>query len=212
MPQNKLLRYEIDDWSQVTECKSNNSRKLHLTYDNVLASDLTGGVVRVEHDLYGCLFAYLVNGSGTVLSEQRDGIMYELTTGQVLSELAKYGFLIQFTHRPVLDDDQFNLLVTAQGLGLNKIRIMYVDMSSVLVPNLSNEYRRRGYLVAFNVDKLPKWLNNTHTCTTEEYFKAVTEKGAVNLSAAQGGLDGGHNWQFLVDKVLNIEDLLKVAR
>lgn len=210
MPLDKLLRYEVDSWDQVVDCLSNNSKHLHLTCDEVMDSSVTGTVIRVEHDKYGCLFSYLVEGSGSLLTPQPDGLMFELTTDQVLDELYKYGFVIKFSHKVLLDDDQFNLLVSAQGLGLDKLRIMYVSNSRNTFEE-GRSYVRSGYLVAFKIEKLPRWVNNTKVCTRDEFDKALLEGSAVNLSESAGGLRG-HNWSFLKDKVLSIEDILNNSR
>lgn len=211
MPQNKLLRYEIDSWDQVVECLSNNSKHLHLTCDEVMDTCLTGTVVRVEHDKYGCLFSYLVHGSGNLLTSQPDGMMFELTTDQVLDELYKYGFVIKFSTQVVLDDDQFGLLVTTNELGFDKIRIMYVDLAKPVVSKGRREYVRKANLVAFKVSDLPRWLDNTKVCTSDEFSRALISGSAVNLTRTSGGLQG-HNWGFLVDKVLSVEDVLSNSR
>lgn len=207
MPQDKLLRYEIDSWDELPGCLSNSSKHLHLTYDDVIDKPLTGGVVRVEHDRYGCLFAYVVNASGTLLTAKQDGIMYELTPYQILSELRKYGFIIKFSKAVVLDDDQFNLLVTANELHMDKIRIMYVSYRN----KFGAVEESKAYLVCFNIEHLPTWLNNSKVCNEAEFSKAVSNGYAVNLTHAKGGLTSPHNWSFLIDKILNIDDLLCVA-
>ena len=209
----KLLRYDIDSWDQLPGCLSNNSRHLHLTYDVVIDKPLTGGVIRVEHDRYGCLFSYVVQGSGNLLSSQEDGTLFELTTGQILSELRKFGFIVSFSKTPVIDDDQFKLLCTVNDMGLSKIRVMYVDVNKHGYNTQDGcSDQRTAYLVAFNEKNLPIWLSNCHYCSEEEFKDAVVKGYCVNLTYVKGGLQPSHNWVFLTDKVLNVVDLLESAR
>lgn len=204
----ELLRYEISDWSEACECLSNSSRKLHITYDSVLGK-LTGGIVRVEHEDYGCLFAYLVQGSGSMLQPGPNGVLFELSNEEILMELEKYGFNIQLSTNVDVDDAQYQLVSSACALGMDKIRIMYVDNEK---SPLGDKYERSAYIVAFKADKLSSWLSTSKACSRREFSKALIEGSAVNLSQVDGGLNQGHNWSWLFDKVLTAESVLKHAR
>lgn len=205
----KLLRYSIDSWDQITQCKSNASRHLHLTCDRIVDRCLSGVVIRVEHEKYGCLFSYLVEGNGTLLTPKPDGQLFELSTDDVLMELEKFGFLVEFSKTPQLDNDQFSLLAEASQLGYDKIRIMYVGNR---IQSTGPMYTRKANLVMFNIDKLPTWLNNQKVCTKNEFSEAVNNGYAINLTHSRGGLNNGHNWSFLNEKVLSIDNILAVAR
>lgn len=205
----KLLRYSIDSWDQITQCQSNASHDLYLTYDQIVDRSLSGIVIRIEHTKYGCLFSYLVEGSGTILMPKPDGQLFELSSDDILLELAKFGFLVEFSKTPQLDNDQFNLLATASQLGFDKIRIMYVGNGRETV---SPFYSRKANLVMFNVDKLPKWLDNQKVCGRNEFTEAINNGYAINLTHSRGGLNNGHNWSFLNEKVLAIDNILAVAR
>lgn len=206
---NKPLRYEISSWDEVPQCLSNNSKHLHLTYDSVMDRQLTGGIVRVQHDKYGCLFAYLVNASGSLLYISDDGTLFELESSQVLKELEKYGFFIKFEHKFVINDEQFQLLVTASELGMDKIRIMYVDtpFRNKKVVNV-----KIAYLVAFKSGVNSRWLSNTYESSFNEFNYALVSGTCVNLTKCKGGLVPPNNWKFLKDKVLNISNVLNSAR
>lgn len=206
---NTPLRYEISSWDEVPQCLSNNSKHLHLTYDSVMDKQLTGGIVRVQHDKYGCLFAYLVNASGSLLYISDDGTLFELEPCQLLKELEKYGFFIKFEHKFVINDEQFQLLVTASGLGMDKIRIMYVDTPS---RNKKVVNVKIAYLVAFKSGVNSKWLSNTYESSFNEFNYALVSGTCVNLTKCKGGLVPPNNWKFLEDKVLNISNVLNSAR
>lgn len=207
MPCNCKLRYEIDSWDQITGCQSNNSPKLHLTYDVALGRSLSGQIIRVEHDDYGCLFSYVVEASGVDVSCSSNGAVFQLTTDELLMELEKYGFIVKFSTCLQISDAQYQLLMSSQLLGMSKIRIMYVDMTEKR-NRFDDNYERKPYLVMFKTDKLPMWLSNGKVCSKQEFEDALAKGHAVNLSECEGGLHG-NDWSFLTDKVLNVCDILK---
>lgn len=204
---NDKLRYEIDSWDEITECQSNNSPKLHLTYDVALGRSLSGQIIRVEHDDYGCLFSYVVEASGVDVSCAPNGTVFQLATDELLMELEKYGFIVKFSKCLQLSDAQYQLLMSSQLLGMSKIRIMYVDMTEKR-NRFDDDYERKPYLVMFKMDKLPMWLSNGKVCSKQEFEDALAKGYAVNLTECEGGLHG-NDWSFLTDKVLNVSDILK---
>lgn len=207
MPCNCKLRYEIDSWDQITGCQSNNSPKLHLTYDVALGRSLSGQIIRVEHDDYGCLFSYVVEASGVDVSCSSNGTVFQLTTDELLMELEKYGFIVKFSKCLQISDAQYQLLMSSQLLGMSKIRIMYVDMTEKR-NRFDDDYERKPYLAMFKTDKLPMWLSNGKVCSKQEFEDALANGYAVNLTECEGGLHG-NDWSFLTDKVLNVSDILK---
>lgn len=204
---NDKLRYEIDSWDEITGCQSNNSPKLHLTYDVALGRSLSGQIIRVEHDDYGCLFSYVVEASGVDVSCAPNGTVFQLATDELLMELEKYGFIVKFSKCLQLSDAQYQLLMSSQLLGMSKIRIMYVDMTEKR-NRFDDDYERKPYLVMFKTDKLPMWLSNGKVCSKQEFEDALAKGYAVNLTECEGGLHG-NDWSFLTDKVLNVSDILK---
>lgn len=204
---NCKLRYEIDSWDEITGCQSNNSPKLHLTYDVALGRSLSGQIIRVEHDDYGCLFSYVVEASGVDVSCAPNGTVFQLTTDELLMELEKYGFIVKFSKCLQLSNAQYQLLMSSQLLGMSKIRIMYVDMTTKR-NRFDDDYERKPYLVMFKTDKLPMWLSNGKVCSKQEFEDALAKGYAVNLTECEGGLHG-NDWSFLTDKVLNVTDILK---
>lgn len=204
---NDKLRYEIDSWDEITGCQSNNSPKLHLTYDVALGRSLSGQIIRVEHDDYGCLFSYVVEASGVDVSCAPNGTVFQLATDELLMELEKYGFIVKFSKCLQLSDAQYQLLMSSQLLGMSKIRIMYVDMTEKR-NGFDDDYERKPYLVMFKTDKLPMWLSNGKVCSKQEFEDALAKGYAVNLTECEGGLHG-NDWSFLTDKVLNVSDILK---
>lgn len=204
---NDKLRYEIDSWDEITGCQSNNSPKLHLTYDVALGRSLSGQIIRVEHDDYGCLFSYVVEASGVDVSCAPNGTVFQLATDELLMELEKYGFIVKFSKCLQISDAQYQLLMSSQLLGMSKIRIMYVDMTEKR-NRFDDDYERRPYLVMFKTDKLPMWLSNGKVCSKQEFEDALAKGYAVNLTECEGGLHG-NDWSFLTDKVLNVSDILK---
>lgn len=202
---NHPLRYEIDSWSELPKCQSNSSPLLHLTCTSVLDKSLSGTLIRVEHDRFGCLFSYLVDGSGPLLMEQVDGVYHEFTPEDILYELGKYGFDIRFSRSYNISVEQMSALVEMRRLNMDKIRFMYVDNGPR--PGVTPDRVYRGYLVSFNIEHLPRWLDNNYVCSKKEFTDALVEGYAVNVTAL--GQVHKYNWSFLRGKVLSIEDIIK---
>ena len=58
------LRYNISNWLQLSECKSNNSVDLYITVRQIIddgSHRLSGTSILVQHNQFGVLFACLVN-------------------------------------------------------------------------------------------------------------------------------------------------------
>ena len=59
----RTLMYKITSWLQLNQCLSNNDPDLKASGVRIMDANLRGTVVRVTHKKYGCLFAYLVEGT-----------------------------------------------------------------------------------------------------------------------------------------------------
>lgn len=199
------LRYEIDDWSQVTQCQSNCSSYLHLTCTVVLDPTLSGTIIRVEHERFGCLFAYLVSGSGSLLNEQVDGMYHEWEPEDLLLELEKYGFYIQFAKPYNITSDQLDNLIDIQKLGMDKIRYMFVRFSDSDLFDRPTHSPGSWQLISFDINSHPEWLQNTYQCSKKEFVDAMVDGTAVNLTKIVNRYD----WSFVEGKVLSIPDILQ---
>ena len=92
----KVLRYNISDWKQLTQCLSNTSSAYHIKVREANDGDyLQGTIIEVVHDKLGVLFSYLVDASGNLIDTRSSG-KYDLTVAEVLDELSRFGFLITF--------------------------------------------------------------------------------------------------------------------
>ena len=64
------LRYNISDWHQAVQCLSNNSEHLHINVSDYVQNDsIRGTKISVIHDMYGTLFAYIVDAVGELVSD-----------------------------------------------------------------------------------------------------------------------------------------------
>jgi len=197
-------RYNISNWLQLSECKSNNSVDLFITVKQIIddgSHRLQGTNILVNHNQYGTLFACLVNSSGSLLTPDPDsGIIKEFTTDEILAELNKFGFDITFEINQHLSGDQISFLMTLLDLGYDKLRMLEVYDSM----EFSNRYS--NYLVAFNVAKCPDWLNNNFNCSTRVLADALLHSGAVNLTDLEQ--TQGFDWTWLT-YVANIDDIIR---
>lgn len=200
-PYRTPLRYQISNWKQLPNCKSNNSKQLHLhVTDFIQNNDINGVRITLDHDVYGQLFSYVVNASGSLVSTFDKDIKYELTTDDILIQLAKYGFLITFHSWEDLSGDQVQYLMTLQNLHFDKIRLLSVWDA----PNGVKEFKL--HVVAFQVEQLPDWLNAGYAPSKTEFLDALNSGYAINISAISETRN--YRWDWLYNWVADIGDVL----
>ena len=199
------LHYNISNWLQLSECRSNNSIDLYITVKQVIddgSHRLEGTIILVNHTQYGTLFACLVNSKGSLLTpDPVSGIIKEFTTDEILAELNKFGFDITFEINQHLSGEQISYLITLSGLNYDKIRKLPVF-----------EYDKQGnkvfsdYIVAFNVDSCSEWIDINYACKKNEFLGKLNEGVALNLThMSQTQL---FDWTWLT-YVANIDDIIE---
>lgn len=194
------LTYSITDWHQLKNVKSNNSRYLHISVADLIQADiLTGLRIQVKHEQYGPLFTCVLNAQGTIVTEVNDNITVEPTTEQILAELNKWGFEVQFDQKLNLPQGQLDFLSELRSLGYDKLRILPVYTMRFG----KKEYK--PYIIVFNVSTNPDWLVNTYGASEQEFLKALKEGSAVNISATSKANIWSWGW---LDFVADIDDIL----
>ena len=196
------LRYNISNWLQLTECKSNNSTDLYITVKQVIddgSHRLSGIIIMVNHLQYGNLFTCLINSSGSLLTpDPISGIIKEFSTDEICAELYKFGFDVTFHINQHLSGDQISFLMTVNDLGYNKLRRLYVQDKP--------DGRYSEYIVVFNVEKCPKWIDLDFVCGKKHFVDALISSGAMNLTDLEQ--TKGFDWTWLT-YVANIEDIIR---
>ncbi len=196
------LRYQISDWKQLCKCKSNNSSKLKINVTEFIQnSDVRGTRISVDHELLGTLFTYVVNLSGGIISPVSSSIDSELSTNEILAQLAKFGFLVTFKEYAHLSGDQLQYLMTLQNLHFDKIRLLNVWDASSGIKEFTT------YVVAFKLDFLSDWLNAGYSPSKSEYLEAMNAGYAINISAISR--DKEFRWDWLYNWVADINDILE---
>ena len=197
------LRYNISSWTQLTECKSNNSVDLYITVKQVIddgSNRLTGLIILINHNQYGTLFACLVNADGTILTHDSNSeIIKEFTTDEILEVLNTFGFDVTFHIHQHLSGDQLSYLMTLSELGYDKIRRLLVDYGTT-------ERRYSEFIVAFNVAKCPNWIKNDYVCGVRPFLDALMHSGAMNLTDLEQ--TKGFDWTWLT-YVADINDIIE---
>lgn len=193
------LRYNISNWNQLSQCLSNISNSLHIRVRNSTYDKLEGTVIEVYHDDLGVLFSYLVDGRGDML-DARTSNAPDMTVSELLDELSRFGFLVTFNRRAYLSEDQLNYLRTLLGLGLDKLRLLYVYQYTANGLKISEPH-----IVAFNVEPNPGWLDNTYTASLDEFHTALSNGSAVDLDDVSD--TKRYRWDWL-DYVANIQDII----
>lgn len=126
----RILRYQISDWSQATECLSNNSRNYYISLNKCIdGANLNGLVLQVNHSNYGVLFAAMIRGEGSLIcQEDEEGNELEfMTTSAILRELERFGFYIKYDVKSNLPMQMISFLATVDNLGFDKITKIYVE-------------------------------------------------------------------------------------
>lgn len=194
------LRYVITDWHQLKNAKSNNSRALSIKVADLLQSDiLTGLRIQVYHDDYGPLYAVVLNAQGSIVTEINNNMVIEPTTEYILSELHKWGFIIEFEQALYLPQGQLDFLAELKDLGYDKLRMLNVW-------HIENGIKQfKPYIVVFNVTQNPTWLNNGYAAAESELLGALKNGSAVNISATSKANIWSWGWLTFV---ADIDDIL----
>ena len=190
------LRYRVANWRRLPECLSNNSSELSITVSDILLEDqLTALRISVVHKSLGTLFTYIINASGSIVSPDKLGI--NLSEQDIMKELARFGFDIEFEPKNHLTGSQVKYLITLQGLGYDKIRHCYIKNG--------RDGTTQDIVTAFILNDHPKWLEQNAIISEYEYLKALYGGSATNVSRIS--TDNGFDWTWL-NYVASIDDII----
>ena len=195
------LRYNISNVRQLTGCLSNNSRDLHIHVTEFYNQFPFRGLrISVDHDVLGTLFAYTIGARGDIVTDYgQEQDKHEFAISEILSEIEKYGFFVTYNPRENLKGDQVEYLMTVNGLGYDKIRVIHTWEAPLGV----KEYK--WHVVAFKSKYHTKWLNNTYQPSTKEFQDSLLEGTAMNISAICKSKKFRWDW---LDYVANINDIV----
>lgn len=195
------LRYKISSWRQLPQCLSNNSRDLHIHVSDFYSEILRGFRIRLEHLKFGVLFACVINAKGSIVTVEDDKVVEGLTSEQILQELKKFGFLIEYDPRKHLPAAQLEYLSTLKNLGYDKLRIIGIQNA-----NSYGDIRDTFRVVAFKIQDLPQWLFSGFSPSEKQFYDAVVKGYAINLTDVSKTRDFRWDW---LDYVANIDDILR---
>ncbi len=197
--QKPLLRYKITDWSQIKECKSNNSRDLSIRYSEFVNSKrLKGKRIEVIDKQCGVLFACLLNAEGELLTDKQNELPEELSVMEILKQLERFGFLIEAGKETVISEEQLEYLKTVDGLGFDKIRLLGIRLADGNVETKA---------VVFKTSDCPEWLNNLYVSYEKEFILSLANGSAISISDIANNKN--FRWDWLMNSVLNIKDIFE---
>lgn len=201
----QLLRYNISDWSQLPMCRSNTNKDLDIEVTQFVKNrTLNGTRISIKHPQMGVLFSTVVGATGEMITASSDGEeLSELTVAQILTELMRYGFNIQYNPVAKMNVDLLQFLMTIRDLNFDKIRVL-----DVRCKELEGEVVKR-HVVAFMAGPNPYWLNNLYQPTEDEYIKSLQNGSAFNVSNIAGSKF--FSWNWLEGWVADINDILREA-
>ena len=202
MTKNQLpLQYKIKSWRQLPKCLSNNSRDLRIHITDFFNNDLlTGFRISVDHFKMGTLFACVLEGKGSLITDVEPYSADELSTDAILAELRRYGFLITFAQELGLSGPQIEYLISLDKLGYDKIRVINVWYIK------NHVHYQEPKVVAFQSNPLGDWLNNGYSPSFKEFTSALVDGTAINLSAISE--TNHYRWDWLKDSVESIQDII----
>lgn len=186
------LQYEISCWKQAAKCRSNYSQQLRIRVGEFTEETFTGTRISVVHDVYGVLFAYVVDAKGDIVVDVEGSIM---STDEILLQLRRYGFFIEYPVKDQISQSQLAYLRVLDGLGYEKIRVMGVQSSDSITTNI----------VAFQTANKADWLNNDYTAKFSEFTEALFDGSAINLTGISNTRN--YHWDWLT-YVANIKDII----
>lgn len=194
------LRFKITTWDQLARCKSNNSKELSIGISKFTQPPLKATRISVDHERFGSLFSCLVNPTGSLLTRNADGKYHSFTPAEILAELEKFGFYVEYN--PILDipGDQIDFLMTINRLKYDKIRVVAIWDTSSGVRTYTNR------VVAFMSNIVPDWVQSAYSPSVKEYQEALA-KGAVFCVDAIPE-SNKWSWDFLVNFTANIDDII----
>lgn len=194
------LKYSIDSWDKLPQCRSNLSSEYHIVVSDINCERyMKARLISVNHTKLGCVFATIVDGSGLLL----DSSIPDMTRSEILNHLKKYGFIIQFTEKTEITEKQLYMLRGLYDMGYDYVR----DISIVESPNFSH-----GYILAFNSsDRITgDWLNNWYSPSRRDLDSTIYSGSAyVIRDLLKEGLDG-QDWSWVHSKVYRIADILSM--
>lgn len=196
------LRYRISDFRQLNKCMSNNSRDLSIHVSAIVNDkNLNGQRISVNHKKYGVLFACIRDAQGCMISKDVEGnSFHEFTTGEILDELKKFGFLIEYDPIEHISGNQLEFLMTLNNLHYDKIRVLSVWDA----PLGTKEFKT--HVVAFLAEAHGDWLNAGYSPSISEFTHGLQNGTAFDISAISKAQD--YDWSWLVGWVGSISDIL----
>lgn len=188
------IRYRINDWHKLKDCKSNNSRELEIKVTDFVNNDLLEGIrISILHPDFGTLFTTVIKPSGALVTSEEERV-YEPSQELLLRELYKFGFFIEFGDRLKIPADLYAYILSLKGIGFDKLKMV--------TPRAT----RRTYIIAFRSEKIPKWLLNTYQPNFEEYRAKLVSGECINLTDVSR--EKKFRWDWL-DFVGGIDDILQ---
>lgn len=184
----------------MTECLSNNSKLLYLTISKVIdGTSFQGQILRVNHTAYGVLFAAVIAGEGTLISKTDEhGVPIPfLTTQEILTQLEKFGFYINYDVKSNLPVSVITFLADLDNIGFTKITVIRVQTV------VSHATTLRSKVIAFkptedNIDLLTFGCKLSQT----KYFEKLQNNSVMNITD-----EPDTQWDWLT-YTANISDIL----
>ena len=195
------LRYKICRWPQAVKCLSNNSRKLRIHYSSFMDHELfKGSLIQVTHSDYGVMFTAVIDGEGEIVSkdDNRGLPLPWMTTKEILTQLAKFGFDITYVEKLSLNKETLAYLMKLRNIGYDKITKLYIRQQ------IDGKVMHRPYFLALQTEHNLDVLTYGMMITEKKFNERLAAGYMFNLANAD---DDRIDWDW-IDALYNIDDVL----
>jgi hypothetical protein len=192
-------RYRINKWTQLNKIPSDNSSAVRIKVSEFCNSGILQGTnINITDPKRGTVFAYTINAQGTLPNSE----VSELSVEQILQELARWGFNVEFSPEFNLSEAQSRFIRSFLNMGCTHMRAVNVkDIKGT-------------FLIAFNVNdnrllRYPrnfprKLLDITYEFQRQEWNELLT-CGIIQVNKQENYKQFSWNWLHFV---ADINDLV----
>ena len=157
-------------------------------------------MIKVNHANYGVLFAAMINGSGSLISKEDEegNDLPFLTTEEILKQLEKFGFYIEYNVESNLPSNVIAYLSELYNLGYDKITQVYLESTSVS----GSKVWRPTVIVMKSYQDNDDLLTFNCRLFRDKFYKKLEANSIINVTH-----EDNMEWSWL-NYIANISDLL----
>jgi len=192
-------RYRINKWTQLNKIPSDNSSAVRIKVSEYCNSEILQGInINITDPKRGTVFAYTINAQGSLPNSQ----VNELSVEQILQELSRWGFNVEFSPEFNLSRAQSEFIRSFLNMGCTHMRALNVKgiQETFLVAFNANDKR----LLKYSRNFPHKLLDSTYEFQRQEWNELLT-CGIIQVDKQENYKQFSWNWLHFV---ADINDLV----